>query len=536
MWKAPPSPIRQALILMTLLAVGCGSTVPASVQGGTQAAAEVQTTGLDAGLDPGLGAPPGTGGDGGGGGGALTAPGSGGGTGSAGGTTTGGGPGAGTGSGGQGGKGGKGGGKGGKGGGGGKGGAAAGKLGPGITANQIFVGIAWANAGTANNAAFGESLEVDARKPYDAMIREINRTGGIAGRNVVPLYYELQVAGPPIDQQAQAACAHWTQDNEVFALLSDDASGILQECAKKAGAVHIMPFGASLPGEFATYPHYVEVSGINMVRAAQVTVAGLHGEGYFDPGARIGVIAWDDPDYRAVLDQGYLPALAGKGLQLATEPAFISSPQTFQDLGAAGADVNSAVLRFQTSGITHVMILDGSSGLCAGSCLGTLFMNRAKSQQYYPRYGLNGFNGPIGGQQAGLYPADQLRNSVGVEWSDENDYFDQGWKVNQAREDCYALMRREGVEMDNINKQGYARFACEQLWFFRDAVAKMPGNVLNADNLIAGADSLGGNVRTTNAYQVNIAPTQHDGVAAARNMKFSEGCSCYQWTGPPYKV
>ncbi|MGH2685177.1 MAG: hypothetical protein ACRDJP_06915 [Actinomycetota bacterium] len=502
------------LLVAMMLATACGSTVPKSAQVGGQPVAGVEEGGLGiptevAGQEAGVGGGGGTG---------------------AGGGTSGTGTTGGTGSGGT--DGGGGGGKGGKGGG---GGAA---LGPGITDKKIYVAMSYADAGSANQAAFGTPLDVDARKPYNAMIKEVNAAGGILGRDIEPIYYEFSAAttARPIDQQAQAACAHWTQDHEVFFMLASDASGILQECAHKAGAVHPMAIGSALPEEFTKFPHYVEMAGLNFIRSGDVTITGLANGGYFEGTPRIGIILWDHPAYRDALDRGYLPALRGKGFDLATEPAYITPPQQFNDLAATSADVNSAVLRFQTQGITHVMILAGPAGLCSGACLESLVLNRSKSQGYYPRYGFNANNLPVAGQQAGLYPNDQLRRSVAVEWSALDEGTDEGWKTNQARESCYALMRKHGVPLENANQKGYASFACDQFRFIQLVIGKMDGAPLNADNFMVGVNKVGGSFASINAFATNITAKQHDGVAAARNMSFQDGCECYKWTTQPYPV
>lgn len=408
-------------------------------------------------------------------------------------------------------------------------------VGPGITPNSIFVGILYQDSGGANQAAFGVSLEVDARKPYNAVIKEINDAGGIRGRKIKPLYYRIDAASAQtIDQQAQAACAHWTQDNKVFAIFA--GTDVLRECAKRAGAIQPISGGASLPQDFETYLRYVEISGLNLIRIGPVTVTGLHRQGYFEPGAKLGIMLWDEPNYRASLDSGYLPALRKRGVELATEPAYVTAPQQFQDLGATSADVNSAVLRFQTQGITHVMILDGPAGLCAGACLGTLFLRRAEQQDYYPRYGFNANNQAAGAMESGLYPPSQLSRSVSVEWNDADEAADEGWRINKARERCFALMRRHGVPMENTNQQGFARFACEQLWFIQAVDGLLAETTLTPDTFMSGVNALGSSFRSPSAYAVHLSATQHDGIAAARNMRFVDSCECYEWTSDPYPV
>ena len=516
--EAPPATPRRLIpvLVAMMLATACGSTVPESARVGGQPVSGVGDTGLGvptevAGEEAGV--------SGGGGLGTGTT-----GTGTDGGTGAGGTDIDGGGGGGKGGKGGK-----------GTGGTA---LGPGITDKKIFVAIGYSDAGAANQAAFGTPLDADARKPYTAMIKEINEAGGILGRDVEPIFFEFSAAttARPLDQQSQAACAPWHQDHEVFFMLYVDSSGILQQCTEKAGGVTLGPIGSSLPETYQKFPHYVEIAGMDFVRAGRVTATGLKQSGYFDGAPRIGIVSWDAPDYKAALEQGYLPALQKLGYGLATEPAFVPSPQNVNDLAASSADVNNAVLRFQTQGITHVMILGGESGLCGGSCIETLFLQRAQQQQFFPRYGFNAANNAQTGASAGIYPREQLRRSVVVEWSAGDPLADQGYKVNQPREKCYEIMRKRGVPLGNVNEQGLARFACDQFWFIQAAIGRMGNAPLNSDNFIGGVNKLGSSYPSANAFATNFSAQQHDGIAAARNMSFQDSCNCYQWTTQPYGV
>jgi hypothetical protein len=414
-----------------------------------------------------------------------------------------------------------------------------GAFGPGITASKIFLGIAQIDAGPANEQAVGQPLSADARKAYNAIIEEVNKAGGILGRDLEPLYYRFEGASSQtIDQQAQAACAHWTQDNRVFAVLWSDANGVLQECAKEAGAIVPLPdpFFHALPEEFERYPNFYEISGLDIVRAGRVTVAGLDRQGYFSKTPKLGVVVWDEPKYAAALERGFIPALKKSGVGLATEPARVTPPQTFQDLGATSADINSAVLRFQSEGITHVMLLDGPAGLCGGACLGTLFMRRAEQQTYRPRYGFNTNNIAKEGLNQGLYPQEQLAGSVAVEWGDWDETYDTGWRVNRARETCFDLMRKHSVPLENINQRLVARTACEQLWFMIAVVDKMQGATLNASNFTAGVEAIGSSFQSPQTYFVHLSASQHDGVAAVRNMEFAQSCDCFRWVSDPHRI
>lgn len=412
-------------------------------------------------------------------------------------------------------------------------------LGPGVTNDKIYLGIVYLDAGAANQALAGQTIESDSRKAYNAMIEEVNKAGGLGGREVVPIYHKYDGdSSETIAQQAQAACARFTQDNKVYAIFAfDNGAGVIQECTEKAGAVNLAPNTGSLPETFRKYPHYIEISGMNLLRVGPVTVAGLKREGYFNRGLKLGMVTWDDTNYRRALEEGYIPALAKQGVELATDPAYISPPQTYQDLGAMSADINNAILRFQSQGITHVIIAAGASGLCGLACMETVWMRRAESQNYRPRYGLNDNNLPTAAYDQGLYPAEQLRDAVAVAWLDLNKAADEGTRVNQTRERCFALMRRHDVPMENVNQEDAARSACDELSFLQTIInGRLNGVPRVNDQFMAAVNSLGTSFSSASAYGTHFSPVRHDGIAAARNIKFLASCDCWRYVTDPYRV
>src|SRR5439155_18191888 len=263
---------------------------------------------------------------------------------------------------------------------------------------------------------------------------------------------------------------------------------------------------------------------------------GKAAEGYFHPGAKIGILTWDSPAYHEAVDKGYVPALKKLGLELATDPAYISVAQNLQDLGSSSAAVNGAVLKFSAQGIDHVFIVDGTAGVCGTGCLTTLFLRRAESQHYTPRYGFNDNNDPISGEEAGLYPKDQLHGSISVGWIDSEKSRDAGWHQNAARDRCYALMRKHSVDLSNQTAQGNALIACEELWFMEAAVGATGNAPVTADNFMVGVNALAYSFDAPSAYGTHYSATQHDGAVAVRDVRFNDPCTCYRYTTEPYRT
>ena len=410
---------------------------------------------------------------------------------------------------------------------------------PGITETTITLGLDYTKNQEEGNEALGaKGLYGDARDGYNVVIAEINRQGGVAGRKIVPVYVGYDATGNvPIDQEDQRACATWTQDHKVFAIL-DGSSDILRECADKAGAVNFWAGGASVPETYSRYPLYFETASLDMVRMGSVTVSELSKAGYFDAGAKIGLVTWDDPNYREAVDRGYVPGLRKLGLSLAAAPYYVPGPQSTQDYGATSASLKSAILRFQSQHVDHVLLLDGPEGVCGGGCVTYEFLNAAKAQHYTPRYGFNDSNSIAAGLDAGIYPKDQLPGSINVGWVDFDKSYDAGGPVNQRREECFALMRKHGVDMGNPNAQADALGACDELWFLQAVFDKM--NDLGyeeptTNNFIAAVEALGA-YDSPALYGAYFGPKQHAAVAAVRISEFSTSCGCFEYSAPAYRL
>jgi hypothetical protein len=399
---------------------------------------------------------------------------------------------------------------------------------PGVTADTIYIGAQYQENSQAANAALGAGAIAiaDTRPYYNIVIEDINAHGGLAGRKVVPIYYGYDATSTESsDQQDQAACAKWTQDNRVFAILL--GGPIIDECAKRAGVINLGYSGA-IPETYQTYPTRIDIDSFNMVRVGAVTVDQMAANGYFSKGARIGLVTWDDPNYRQAIDRGYVAALKRHGLSTAIPTAYLTVPQAPQELSQTSADVSAAVLRFNTRGITHVMILDGPAGACGGACVTLEWVKQANSQRYYPRYGFNDQNSAKEIYDLGLFSPREMRGSISVGWIDLDESYDEGWRSNPAREACYALMRKHGADISNVNTQGPALGACTELWFIRAAISRLRGP-LSVRGFIDGVNRLGYSYLSAASYANFFSAARHDGAAGVRIARFVDGCECFRF-------
>jgi hypothetical protein len=167
----------------------------------------------------------------------------------------------------------------------------------------------------------------------------------------------------------------------------------------------------------------------------------------------------------------------------------------------------------------------------------TVWLRRAESQNYRPRYGLNENNAPTLGHSQGLYPPEQLQEAVAVAWADLDKAADEGWRVNKTRERCLTMMRDHGVPLGNANQQNDAMQACDELSFLQTIInGKLDGVPRVSDQFVGAVNTLGTSFPSTKAYGTLFSPSRHDGIAAARNIKFQSSCDCWRYVTDPYRV
>jgi hypothetical protein len=353
------------------------------------------------------------------------------------------------------------------------------------------------------------------------LIDHLNAHGGLLGAKIVPVFYGRDSTAADQATQDQAACATFTQDNHVFAAaLSMFHTDALMSCLEKAGAVSFDPanFLFSDEGTFATYPHYATAGGLSLTRIATAMVEALFAQGYFSKGAKIGLATYNTPPYTRAVNQALKPALARHGLHLT---GIFAADPIYNAPGVAGnsSAVSSAVLRFNTQGITHVMFLESSSSLLF------IWANQAESQRYRPRYGLNS-NDQLAGN-AVVAPAAQFHDALGVGWLRASDLTNP--PANAAGKQCEQILKGKGQPGGPV-----AWTLCDQL--FTLAAAINAGGQLTAAATIAGLATLRNPPSATLLSPPNFANGRRDGAAWGAHLAFVDACSCWHYTSRPHPL
>ena len=406
--------------------------------------------------------------------------------------------------------------------------------GPGVTGSTITFGVTYTlDAGQAQSSAGADNVDAgDVRMYYNALVDEVNRSGGVAGRHLVADYYETKTtSAESADSQRNAACEHWTSDVKAFVFL-DAVSEVARSCAEKHGMLSISGGGNAVERTFTLYPHYLEPSGIALERYEAATVSGLAETDYYGKSPVIGIVTWDDPNFRKAVSSGMLPELA----RLGRKPkviSYISVPESYAGAGSTSASINSAILKFKQEEVTHVFVVDGPAGVCTGTCMTLLWIKAAASQSYYPKYGFNDLNSPQDALDAKLWGPDDVRGSRYVTAINNTDATDVGVGKNPSRVACLALMKRHGMVPGNSNASASMLHACDNIWFLR-AVLGTARAAVNRDRFVALTEALGSSYRSPTVYRNKLSPTRHGGLNGYRRMTFDDASGRYRYISGIY--
>jgi hypothetical protein len=402
--------------------------------------------------------------------------------------------------------------------------------GHGVKNNKVYIGFHVSKNLETGFTVIGASQStqgsVNERPMVDALVKWLNSTGGITGREVVPVIIEYDaLADGSWDQQAAKACNFFTQDNEVLAVVTSHVGGTdaLQRCLSKAKIPVVQqnqwPYDSVHYREFAGYIY--QPSRMIADRWAPVYIRGLKDAGYFE-GATVGLLRFSGETFDR-LTARYKDALDGVGVKIASEFT-VTTPTGTSDFGAMNSQLQSAVLQFQSKNVTHVIFAE------YGSIIPFFFTNVAESQGFRPRYGASSIDLPA--TMAGQNPEEQLKargGAIAISWIPGQDVRrteDPRDKTGGPWDACQKIMNDAGITPAHPL---YAGYNCENVWFVRAVLDK--ASEVSSAGFKTGAELLGTSFQSPFGWPATrFGAGRSDGAVLVRTMVFKPTpCRCFQY-------
>ena len=406
--------------------------------------------------------------------------------------------------------------------------AAARTSGFGFSGTEIRIGVAYngqlSQQMGAAGAAGGGAVLGNQKKQVEALTRDINDQGGIAGRKVVPVFYDTKGEQANTAAASQAACAAWTEDSSVFAAMTfvaELSNDNTYTCLAKRGVVFAPLAGESVSTYRRFAPYLWTPTSPSVDRTGPAWVKRLAALKYFTgwdttfgraaeaTKPQVGILLGNGArDGQPSLDKTLEASLRAE-LRRIGVPVAASFAMTTVDQGP------SAVLRFKEAGVTHVI---GDFSLA-------LFAQPAESQRYRPRYGISSLSG---GVALPLYaPAVQLNGALGIGWSPQGDVDaaqDPG-DVSPAEPRCKKVMQDAGEPTESRLAWFIMAYACDTFSFFDRAIE---ASGFTPANLPAATSGLGA-LAPAFTFGISFPRGRPDGVAYVRDVAFRSSCSCFAY-------
>jgi ABC-type branched-subunit amino acid transport system substrate-binding protein len=366
---------------------------------------------------------------------------------------------------------------------------------------------------------------------YEALVKEYNARGGLAGRKIVPVYGETDTASNDWSTQFQAACQHLTQDHHVKAVVGYIFVFLdsFEQCLAKAGVSHL--YGGYQPGDIQAqkdFPTIVSVAHPTVEVANETVLAGAIASGRLTKKNRLGVLYDGCAHGERAFKTSTEPYLKRNGITYETFYGDCSAGAG--DAGAAAAAVKSAQLQFSARGVDVVFASNAIALL--------LFMENAESQGYRPSYINSGF-GAAFEAQGGAVPQPQLRNLHGYGWMPGIDVGQahQPYAATAEQRACLGKLKNQGLVPQQYNDFMFAFVTCDSLDLYdralrltggRTEAAVLQGALLKVMPSFTGSATYGG------AY--GVGPRQRGGPGQYREIGYVDACSCFQYRGPVRRV
>ena len=399
----------------------------------------------------------------------------------------------------------------------------------GLSTSAITIGVVTSqDAATLGKSLGAESLVGgDHVAEVDALVKHINAHGGIAGRKLLVVYQDVKTSDATANPSAsaQSACDGLTQDKHVFAVVSIVGSlnnDVMYQCMAKRHTpffgVDLVPHHASAFTRYAPYLYGSHT--LVLERLVPTLVLRLQAQSWFSPWNNSGGKPGVAPVKVGVLyvdgDTGYLK-LAEQAMSRAGHLVVVSFGY-HDDLSQLGSDMQSAVLRFRSNGVTHLLIEESDGVL--------FFLPAAEDQSYRPRYGFTSLNGAKALSDTGTVPARQFAGMRGVGWAPALDVGNQPKDISPAAASCRKIMKAAGINTSDATAFFYMAVECDAFLLLKEGLQRQQS--YTAAGLRQGLESLGARFDAAAVEGIAWKPGSYDGVSALRDFGYDNGTFSYR--------
>ena len=389
----------------------------------------------------------------------------------------------------------------------------------------IEIGFLNTKVGNAAAAGLNTGETYTPAEVFRALANAMNDRGGLAGRKIVPVVADTDTATARWESDYQAACAMFTEDRHVSAVLGYSFAMIesFETCLSKAGVSHLS--GGYAMGDEKTlddYPSLFATTNPTVDRRYLVQLDGAVKAGFLKKTHRLGLVLDDcPPDWRAYT-RTVVPYVKRTGLNVVAKTV-LSCPDGAADASTVVQQLNNAVLQFRSANVNRVFV-EGIPFI--------FFANTAEGQGWHPGYLLTSTTaGAV--LEANNVPERQLENIFGSGWLP---YLDVS-RIKQPaltapQQRCLSLLKAKGVIPAQYADFVAAYTTCDAFFLYERAL-KVTRGVSRADVVRNAIEAFGTTYTGATAIdaKTGFGPGDHDAPSVYRPWRWQRDCDCFLYTG-----
>lgn len=385
---------------------------------------------------------------------------------------------------------------------------------------------AQAGLGSDESATSGFGSEATFR----ALVRYYNNSGGLGGRRIVPVIYNADASNSSYEADASAACATFTQDNHVAAVISatgDFWSDNYTSCLTKARVPHLLvSFGSTDTQGFADNPSMFATSTVSVDARLTAMIEAMLASRHLQRGDTLGVIVEACPFNERAFTRTLAPLAQREGLTVNRRD--IDCILGYSDAAKGIAQVQANVLPYKTDGIKKILPVSGWE-----TSVVDFFEKQAQSQDYQPTYFVS--SAAQMASQYSNFTADALSRIVGTGWMPTTDVAtDRPGATTLA---CRKILAGEGITAQNRADQYLVDASCDPFRYLDAALGSTSG-AAGERELTAALESVGGRVPSSVTLDSSNgwSAQRHFSPQQADVFRYQPGCACFQYQSRPRRM
>lgn len=368
-------------------------------------------------------------------------------------------------------------------------------------------------AGFGTQVSFGDG-DLEAR----ALVRDLNRHGGIAGRKVEGFYRKVNPAAADPGAAYIQGCTQLTEDDKVFVIIT--VLNVTQGFVDCVGAHKTLLINVSFnPGDDHILNQHVNWLHspplMSLDRGTAILLNDLRDQGKLGLGAKVGIVVNEaDPQLPRVSNRVIKPTLTAWGVP------FLEAKTSGQN----SSNIANAVLQFNNENVNRV-IFEAPNGLTQ-----LQFMNFSEDQQFHPQYSFWDPDSPKFVSEAA--PRNQARNITGIGALPVSDVAPSQHPHSPEEQRCLAIFREAGEGSTDRNSNLASTLYCEGVWAFQ-AVTEKTSGILTTTSWKSAYPLLGTTYRPVSTFGINFSNGRNDNASHYRRIAWNEACTCMTFTSPP---